>query len=304
MHIYALNIYKNLIIYLQSTVCLVKVYQRAYKLILVTYKQPTNNKHAICMLYAYLYEHSHNSKTHTNKYTKTVVKPLARQYHHLLNLLTNQTNYPLFYLFHAFHVFHGKQNHMLYTIKGLVDTLLEPKVHWKASLLRNWDTIIGQLHTKVRLLKIEQETVTLGVYDSCWLQELSLLSPLLLRTINEKLDHPHIKQLRFKLTVQKKDLRPEKPKAPTAVLKVDPPSPLEQRALEGVQDVALREALQRFRARCCQERSNEENNTRNTHLLRNSNTPQSKPRKLGLRTQSPEVHTSSHSAGKRKSERG
>ena len=87
---------------------------------------------------------------------------------------------------------------MAIPVKKFLDTLLSQKNNWHVELLTNWPTIVGSIRTNVQLLKIQEETLVIGVLDSCWLQELYLLSPLLIKTINEKLDQPRIKKLRFK----------------------------------------------------------------------------------------------------------
>ena len=89
-------------------------------------------------------------------------------------------------------------------IKNLLTSFLKTEKNWKIQLLKNWPDIIGTLGSKTQLEKIGETTLTLSVQDSCWLQELYLLSPILLKTINQKLDRPRIKRLRFKQAGKKK----------------------------------------------------------------------------------------------------
>src|SRR5579872_4876165 len=83
-------------------------------------------------------------------------------------------------------------------LKDILQSLIHPEKNWKTDLLYKWNEIIGPLHTKVRIEKILDDTLILGVFHSCWMQELYLLAPLLIKTINEKLDQPYIKEIRFK----------------------------------------------------------------------------------------------------------
>src|SRR5437762_7574752 len=83
-------------------------------------------------------------------------------------------------------------------LKDVLHAVINPEKNWKTDLLYKWNEIVGPLHNKVRIEKIHDDTLILGVFHSCWMQELYLLSPLLIKTINEKLDQPYIKQLRFK----------------------------------------------------------------------------------------------------------
>ncbi len=121
--------------------------------------------------------------------------------------------------------------------------------------MKKWPEIVGQLASKVTIEKIYAESVTLGVYDSYWMQELYLLSPTLVETINRNLDQHRIKQVRFKL-VRKKE---QKKKKSTATIHKDEPltitlTPTERNALERITDPDLRAALQSFLIRCYQEK--------------------------------------------------
>jgi len=137
-------------------------------------------------------------------------------------------------------------------IKQLLAAILPAAKDWKLYLLRNWREIIGPLHTKMTIEKVLDDVIVFGVYDSCWMQELYLLSPLLLQTINKSLDHPHIKQVRFKRAKRRVSRNPrptpsgERPPEKRAQL----PTPHEAQALEGVQDEELRDVLEAFRTRC------------------------------------------------------
>lgn len=136
--------------------------------------------------------------------------------------------------------------------KDLLHTLINPGNNWKTDLLYRWKEIIGPLHNKVIIEKIHNDTLVLGVFHSCWMQELYLLSPLLIKTINEKLDQPYIKEIRFKQVIVKKD------KIKTSAVKTAPKkevilSTKDERTLEKITDPSLREALKAFRIRCYQE---------------------------------------------------
>ena len=62
----------------------------------------------------------------------------------------------------------------------------------------------------MHLEKIEGNTLIIGVYQASWLQELYLLSTVLLKTINNNLKYPYIKKLRFKHAspLKKKSIQP------------------------------------------------------------------------------------------------
>ena len=143
---------------------------------------------------------------------------------------------------------------MFQKIDALLQKIVDPEKGWHITLISNWNSIIGPLHTKVQLEKIDGSTLVLGVFDSCWLQELYLLSPLLLKTINQNLDEPHVKQLRFKkiARIQKKEVK-QKMQSAKKEVHVEL-SIVEKHALQNVSDAELKIALKNFLLRCYQER--------------------------------------------------
>lgn len=141
---------------------------------------------------------------------------------------------------------------MAINLKELLQSVINPKKSWKTDLLYRWKDIIGPLHTKVRIEKITQDTIFLGVFHSCWMQELYLLSPLLIKTINEKLDQPHIKDIRFKQVSLKKDIL-KSPAAKIVQRKEIVLSKQDESELAKITDPLLREALRTFRMRCYRE---------------------------------------------------
>lgn len=143
---------------------------------------------------------------------------------------------------------------MVMPIKTILEGLLNNSENWQLQLLHHWPTIVGSIRTKVQLLKIQDDTLIIGVIDSCWLQELYLLSPLLLKTINEKLDRPRIKKLRFKAVgiadkKEKKESPIKKIVSHTVQL-----SHQEQARLKEIPDEQLREVLKDYLIRCHREK--------------------------------------------------
>jgi CRISPR/Cas system endoribonuclease Cas6 (RAMP superfamily) len=85
------------------------------------------------------------------------------------------------------------------------------------------------------------------------MQELYLLSPLLIKTINEKLDQPYVKEIRFK-HVGFKNL--EKNKLVKKIIKKNKTIQLtkeDEHSIAKIADPALRDALKAFRIRCYEE---------------------------------------------------
>ncbi len=138
-------------------------------------------------------------------------------------------------------------------MKRLLHDLFDHQENWKITLLKNWPDILGNLSTKVHLEKINNDSLVLGISDSCWLQELYMLSPLLIRTINKKLDEPRIKSLRFKKVGIKKETKKRAVKRKKAPFIAPPLSPKEKKALTSIKDPDLHREIQAFLRRCQQE---------------------------------------------------
>lgn len=128
------------------------------------------------------------------------------------------------------------------------------KSDWKLDLIAKWPTIIGTLNDKVTLEHVDETSITLGVNNSSWMQELYLLSPMLRDIINKHLDKPRIKDIRFKnVTFKSKDI--PLPTLPSH--KKNKPVRLSNKELETlnkINDSELRNVLKQFLIRCHQER--------------------------------------------------
>lgn len=138
-------------------------------------------------------------------------------------------------------------------LKNVLHTLLPQNDNWKVQLLSNWETILGNLKTKVHLEKIYEDTLVLGVYESCWMQELYLLSHVLLQNINQKLDQPRIKHLRFKKVGLRKKTQRFTAQNEKKVYKPVVLNAKENKALAALPDEQLRCVLEKFLIRCYQE---------------------------------------------------
>ena len=143
---------------------------------------------------------------------------------------------------------------MASSIKTILDTLLSKQDNWQVQLLTHWPSIMGSMKTNVQLLKIYNDTLVIGVMDSCWLQELYLLTPVLLRQINEKLDKPRITALRFKaLGIKEKSIKRNKDYR-TCLSKNVQLNAQEKERLAAIKDEQLRESLKQYLYRCQREK--------------------------------------------------
>lgn len=141
-------------------------------------------------------------------------------------------------------------------VKNIINDLLQPstlKDGWKINLIKNWPTIIGSLHDKISVQKIHATSVVIGVYDSCWMQELYMLSKLILKKINENLDRPRIETLRF-ICIEQKSQNHQSilKKTPEPFFKKKPMILTYQQkaALSKIDDTQLSQALEKLLEKC------------------------------------------------------
>lgn len=91
-------------------------------------------------------------------------------------------------------------------LKSILDRYTRTAPSWSIFLLQNWPTIVGSLAVRINLLEVKGEMLVIGVYDPHWMHELYLLSPLLISTINSKLEKPYVKHVRFVLAQKRANL--------------------------------------------------------------------------------------------------
>lgn len=138
--------------------------------------------------------------------------------------------------------------------KILIDVI--PKEHhWKITLLSHWEAIIGNLKEKVRIEKITNNSLTLGVCHSTWAQELYFLSPLLKKKINVILKSEKIKNIKFKTvdrTKGKKSFQGKKTKVLQESICHQEHSLtiLEHSKLQTIENPELAHVLEQFYLRC------------------------------------------------------
>lgn len=143
---------------------------------------------------------------------------------------------------------------MAHTIAQFLHTFLDTTQSWKYTLLQEWPTIMGNLHHKVTIKKITDDALILGVYDACWMQELYMLSSVIMHKVNGTLDQQRIKHVRFIMvepTIQKKNKKID-------IQQVQPLkiilSAQEKAALKQIKDPALQKVLEAFLIRCYKEK--------------------------------------------------
>jgi len=142
---------------------------------------------------------------------------------------------------------------MTKALHELVATCL-PTDNWRFTLMKEWPTIFGPFSNRVSFEAVHDETIVLGVSDACLMQELYLLSPLIVSTIQKTIGNMTIKKVRLKRTEvvthqkQHTKMAQQNAKKPISLTRA------ELHALECIADAELKEALRRYCIRCHQER--------------------------------------------------
>jgi hypothetical protein len=142
---------------------------------------------------------------------------------------------------------------MAKTLHELIATCL-PTDNWRLTLIKEWPTIFGPLSARVSIEAVHDTTLVLGVSDACLMQELYLLSPLIVSTIQKTIGSSVIKQVRLKRTEMSMKHKPSKTMSVQHTKKTVLLTRAETHALECVRDLELREALKNYCMRCHQER--------------------------------------------------
>ncbi len=135
------------------------------------------------------------------------------------------------------------------TLKDLLAIVLQSSDSWQEKLLRDWPHYVGDLHSRMRLERIIQDTVYVGVYDVRWLHELHCLSFMIVDGINKKLGGAFIQKIIFRSARPKKTITRTHYCAATAEY-VATLSEKEMKTLAEIKDRELQEALMHYRLKC------------------------------------------------------
>lgn len=138
---------------------------------------------------------------------------------------------------------------MILPLKEAIDKVLEPENDWKLNLLKNWNVIVGSLKTRTRLEKINDDMLLIGVYEGHWMQELFLLSRVIINSINNFLGQKRIKTIKFKLVEEKKKIKTVIKLSEIKLKKVNL-NYEQKKALENIPDEQLRAHMHSFLIRC------------------------------------------------------
>lgn len=94
---------------------------------------------------------------------------------------------------------------MAFSLQMLVANILEVDTDWRKQLVKEWRTIVGSLHARMRLERIVKDTVIIGVYEVHWMQELYMISGMILDAINQKLGGQYVAKVRFVVADKARD---------------------------------------------------------------------------------------------------
>jgi hypothetical protein len=135
------------------------------------------------------------------------------------------------------------------TLKDLLTHFLQSSDVWQEKLIREWPEFVGELHTRMRLERIMQDTLYVGVYDVRWLHELHCLSVMLTAHINKKLGADHVKKIIFRPAKQKKRIVKTPYEENVSALEQHL-TQREKSVLDEIKDEELQNALREYRLKC------------------------------------------------------
>lgn len=136
------------------------------------------------------------------------------------------------------------------SIKALLSGFVQSNQRWKTDLLNQWGAIMGNLAQHVTIVKILNDTIILGVYDSSWMQELYMLSAMLLKKINAHLDEPRIAKIKFIIAEKSRHKSGKRKISVEHKISNIQLSAQEEQSLEVIEDPELQTALKTFLTRC------------------------------------------------------
>ena len=142
---------------------------------------------------------------------------------------------------------------MAQKLKNILQSVFKQE-NWKLQLLSEWESIVGNLASKMRLEKVEGVTLHIGVYQSSWMHELFLLSAVIKKSINKKLGKEYIKAIRLHYVEKKSTKKDESSRSKRVPKKIEYEkitlTKKEEHALQNVKDEELKNALHNFLSKC------------------------------------------------------
>lgn len=143
------------------------------------------------------------------------------------------------------------------SLHDLLTGFFQKQKSWKITLLSQFQEIVGtDLKEHVSILKINETSITIGVSNSCLLQELRMLTPILLNKLNQSLDISRLTSIQFKLRglnqtggiLMHSNNNQEYSSVHATTLTEN-----DRKALSIIKDQELAQALENFRKRCHRE---------------------------------------------------
>jgi hypothetical protein len=135
-------------------------------------------------------------------------------------------------------------------IGSLLTNVIPAEHLWKLKIFGCWKSIIGNLQNKVRIEKISDTSITLGVTHATWAHELFLISPMIKNKINEALKEEKIKSIHFRIVPFGQKNSKSKKTERITILEEHNLSIIEHSHLEKLKNKDLANILAQFYIRC------------------------------------------------------
>lgn len=139
---------------------------------------------------------------------------------------------------------------MSLSLDGLITHLLHGDDDWRKRLVKEWPSIVGDLHKRMRLEKVAHDVVVIGVYEVHWMHELYMMSSMITDVINKKLGGTFVTKIRFTVVNQTETKTKKSSALNQASVSSRPLAEPQKKALDNIQDQQLQEALSKLWQRC------------------------------------------------------
>lgn len=140
---------------------------------------------------------------------------------------------------------------MAFSLNSVLVNMLAPEVDWRRRLIKEWTSMVGSLHVRMRLERVVHDTIIIGVYEVHWMQELYMVSDMIRSALNDKLGGEYIAKVRFVIADARSITTKKQPVVACHQSIVEKPLQNAQKALlKKIEDKKLQEALSQLWYRC------------------------------------------------------
>lgn len=136
------------------------------------------------------------------------------------------------------------------SLAEVLSSTLPQSSDWQTNLARNWQCAVGDLASRMRLERVKDKLLIVGVYDSHWISELFMLAPRIIEKINNFLGAPYVTQIRFVIANPKQKISKKQASNGEVLRPRAPMNARQEQVLASIKDGQLHDALEKFFYAC------------------------------------------------------